>query len=374
MKWSGTRPPLAGKDRPSDRRFPGPAAPPSSLRIAALGLCCLAGDQPFALLGAVATSLSGARPSPSLSAAGLGPGDESPILRAPISGLEGVDHPGERITLLAAAALGQTLSVLPEGTTWSRILVLTLLPPVAGPRGQALDRPGLEEALRALHPGLLQASFRFVAAEEGAVAQLMEVGLALADGRWEAVLFGGADSLVDVVTCGALIGEGRILTAAGNSGLLPGEGAAYLLLRGGEAGSPGRARIAGAGHAPEPHLDAADRCAMTGLLAAIEQALASAKAEAAAVGAVVLPFGAETSGPLEWHQVRQRLWPNPSEPVDRAEDLYPGLVLGELGAAAFPVGLVLGWARLDFEHPPVGTVLVCEVGDQPQRGAVLLSF
>jgi 3-oxoacyl-[acyl-carrier-protein] synthase-1 len=304
----------------------------------------------------------------------LGPDDESPILRAPISGFEGIDHSGERITLLAAAALGQALSGLPEGTTWSRILVLTLLPPPASSRGQALGTPGLEEALRALHPGLLQASFSFVAAEEGAVAQLREVGLALAGGKWEAVLFGGADSLVDVVTCSALIREGRILTAAAAAGLLPGEGAAYLLLRWGEACPPGRGRIAGAGHAPEPHRAAADRCAMTGLPAAIEEALASAKAPAAAVGAVVLPFGAETSGALEWHQVRQRLWPNPSTAVDRAEELHPGLVLGELGAAAFPVALALGRARLDFEYPSVGTVLVCEAGDQGERGAVLLSF
>lgn len=374
MKWPGTMPPLAGKDQTSPRRLPEPAAPAPALQISALGLCCLAGDQPFALLGAVATSLSGARPSTSLSAAGFGPGDESPILRAPISGFEGIDHPGERITLLAASALGQALSALPEGTTWNRILVLTLLPPAASPRGKVLDTPDLEGALRALHPGLRQASIRFVAAEEGAVVQLREVALALAGGRWEAVLFGGADSLVDVVTCSALVREGRILTADGNAGLLPGEGAAYLLLRGDEAGPPGRRRIAGEGHAPEPHPAAADRCAMTGLPAAVEEALSSAKTDAAAVGAVVLPFGAETSGALEWHQVRQRLWPNSSTPVDRAEELHPGLVLGELGAAGFPVALVLGWARLDFEHPPVGTVLVCEAGDQPLRGAVLLSF
>jgi 3-oxoacyl-[acyl-carrier-protein] synthase-1 len=373
MKWPGSRPSLAGKDQPTPRRLPEPDAPAPALHISALGLCCLAGDQPFALLGAVATSLCGARPSTSLTAAGVGPDDESPILRAPISGFEGIDHPGERITLLAAAALGQSLSGLPEGTTWSRILVLTLLPPAESPRGQALGTPDLERALRDLHPGLLQASFRFVAAAEGAVAHLREVGLALAGGRWEAVLFGGADSLVDAVTCGALIGEGRILTAAGAAGILPGEGAAYLLLRGGEAGPPGRGRIAGAGHASEPHPAAADRCAMTGLPAAIEEALASARAEAAAVGAVVLPFGAETSGALEWHQVRQRLWPNISTPVDRAEELLPGLVLGELGAAAFPVALALGWARLDFGYPPAGTVLVCEAGDQMPRGAVLLS-
>jgi 3-oxoacyl-[acyl-carrier-protein] synthase-1 len=303
----------------------------------------------------------------------LGPDDESPILRAPISEFEGIDHPGERITLLAAAALGQALSGLPEGTTWSRILVLTLLPPPASPRGQALGTPGLEGALRALHPRLLQASFRFVAAEEGAVAQLREVGLALAGGKWEAVLFGGADSLVDVVTCGTLIGEGRIATVAA-AGLLPGEGAAYLLLQGGGAGAPGRARIAGSEHAPEPHPGEADSRPMTGLHAAIEAALAEGKRAAADLAVIVLPLGAETSGPLEWHQVTQRLWPPSSAPVVRPEELHPSLVLGELGAAAFPVALVLGCARLDFRYPAAGTILVCEAGDHPQRGAVLLTL
>jgi 3-oxoacyl-[acyl-carrier-protein] synthase-1 len=373
MKWSKTLWPDSGEAPSCPSRLPEGAVPATDIRIVALGLSCLSGDQPFALLGAVGAFLSGALPSSSLTAAASGQGDESPVLRAAIPELKGLDTPGDRITCLAEAALDQALSALSEGTDWSRVLVLTLLPPASSPRGRALETSTLEEALRTLHPGLMKASFCFAEAEEGAVAHLKEIGQALARGRWEAVLFGGADSLVDVVTCGTLIGEGRIATVAA-AGLLPGEGAAYLLLQGGGAGAPGRARIAGSEHAPEPHPGEADSRPMTGLHAAIEAALAEGKRAVSDLAVVVLPLGAETSGPLEWHQVTQRLWPPSSAPVVRPEELHPSLVLGELGAAAFPVALVLGCARLDFRYPAAGTILVCEAGDHPQRGAVLLTL
>ncbi|ALC17961.1 hypothetical protein DSOUD_3241 [Desulfuromonas soudanensis] len=373
MKWSKTLCPDSGEAPSCPSRLSEGFDPVPDIRIGALGLSCLSGNQPFALLGAVGTSLSGALPSSSLTAAASGQGGESPVLRAPIPELEGLDSPGGRITCLAEAALGQALFALSEGTDWSRVLVLTLLPPPSSPRGRALETSALEGALRTLHPGLVQASFRFAEAEAGAVVRLKEIGQALAGGRWEAVLFGGADSLVDVGTCGTLIGKGRIATVAA-AGLFPGEGAAYLLLQGGGAGTPGRARIAGAGHAPEPHPGEADSHPMTGLHAAIEAALAEAKRAAADLAVVVLPFGAETSGPLEWHQVTQRLWAPSSASVVRPAELHPSLVLGELGAAALPVALVLGCARLDFRHPAAGTVLVCEGGDHPQRGAVLLTL
>ncbi len=356
--------------------------------ITGLGLNCVAGDQPFALLGAVGAGFCGARPDPVLCVPVPGKDGEQPVLSAPVSALEGIEHPAERMAILAEAALSQAAGTLPDGLTPEKVLVLTLLPDKTTARGSAPRVEALIEALRAAHPSLQQAKFRFVEATAGPVGLLLETCLDLAQGTWDAVIFGGVDSLVDAVSCTELALAERIMSVGSPDGLVPGEGATYLVLQRPAKDQPkanGRAKgiIRSAVQAPEPQSGKADSKKMSGQAAAIELALAQAELSAQDLGGVILPLGAETTGALEWYQVTQKIWPpkkpdspEASEPpagADNApEEMLLHIALGELGAAAFALSTALACARFEFEHPAIRNILVCEAADQPLRGALVL--
>ena len=61
------------------------------IRITATGLSCQSGDQPFALLGAVATNLSGALPDKRLDASDPDMEEVASPLFAPIAALGGIE-------------------------------------------------------------------------------------------------------------------------------------------------------------------------------------------------------------------------------------------------------------------------------------------
>lgn len=352
--------------------------------ITGIGLSCIAGDQPFALFGAVGTDLSGASPNPLLKVAVQGQNGDQPVMSAPVTDLDGIDLPSERMEFLAVSALAKATESLPKDLDYEKLLVVTLRPDEENARGAATSNDQLKQRFRELSPQLNSAEFRFIDQATGATRQLIELCNELATGTWQAVLFGGVDSLVDTVTCTELALIGRIMTAGSTEGLVPGEGAAYLLLQTTET-KPAEimAHIRGASQAEEPHTGKADSQRMTGLATAMEQSLTQGNISANSLSGIVIPFGAETAGSLEWHQTSLKIWPpGPGEPSDETEqpaeqnnhreEMQLHIALGETGAAALPLSLALACARFEFDHPGLKHLLVCDAGDTPFRGAVLL--
>jgi len=345
-----------------------PAAPPE-VRIAGFGLYCAAGDLPAALLGAVGTNLTAAEPHASLQ--GIPPGKQTavPLLTASIGSLPEDDPPRERIALLAENALAPAVARLPAEIDGAALLVLMLVPGADSPRGRDLDHRFLQQRLAVSQPSLGAATFRFHAAETGAVEALQAAVAELAQGKWRAVLFGGADSLVGRLTCNVLLHEQQAMLQGG-TGIVPGEGAAWLLLQAGPDAS-GTVRLGGLGAAEEPHADRADDQRMTGFATALQTALAAARIAPAAAEALVRPFAAGNAAALEWHQTLETLWPRQQTPR-RFEELRPVTTLGDCGAAALPLALALGCSRFEFDHPAIDNVLVLEAGSGTARGAVCL--
>ena len=344
--------------------------------IHAVGLACAAGNQPFALLGAVGTNLSCAIPHPSLSVTGLD-GEEAPALFAPVPGFDLEVDRAERIAVLASAALASAVNDWGASLNGKKVLVVTLVPKMTD---EELRR--FELVLRGESPGLKDAALRFACADQGAVAALVSVIHELSSGAWDVVIFGGVDSLVNAAACRELLREGRLMTSESFEGIVPGEAAAYLVLQGADPSlapeMKSLATISGIAHAPEPFTGQAHDQKMTGLAQSVEEACRQAGIDLAEVKEIILPFPPETASQLEWHQTAVRLWP-PRAPQSRwdkpqhPEILRLHAALGELGAAALPVALVLGCARFEFDHPPLTSILVCEGGDVPVRGAVCLS-
>lgn len=361
------RKPVAPQGVPVSIPFP-------QTHIRALGLVCAAGDQPFALLGAVGTSLSAATPHPVLTIVDSA-GEESPALFAPAPGLDHLAGREERIAALAAAALGSVLEQWVGCLDVKKVLALTLLPPTEE------DEVGeLEMLLRNELPILAPATLRFAQGAEAALSALRSVCGDLAAGTWEAVIFGGADSLVNADSCCALLQQGRLLGASSAEGVFPGEAAAYLVLqadRPGDKTVSSHASITAIEQAPEPHAGQAGDKQMTGLAHAIEGASKQAGIGFDEVEELILTLSTESSSELEWHQTLMRLRP-PAAPGRKENSpwdpqplrLHP--TLGELGAATLPVALALACARFEFEHPAMPSLLVCDGSAPMLRGAVCL--
>ncbi|MGB3225931.1 MAG: hypothetical protein WBB23_24295 [Desulforhopalus sp.] len=348
------------------------AASLAEIAIAGIGLACKFGDQPFALYGAVATNLSSNTPDNDFSGKGES-GPDFPLQIAAVPEVEDLDTPQERITALAGLALGQTLNFFPQDIE-KNILVLTLLPEATTERGGSLNREQLQTALISRHSTLANARFQFAGPDQGAVLQLQKACTELAEGRWRAVLFGGVDSLVDVVTCAAFIQKDNTMLPEDVGDVILGEGAAFLVL---EKCNPANSSnksplIVAMAASEEPHRGKAEDHHMTGLATALENTLATSKLSPAAIKSIVLPLDGNIADELEWHQTVEGIWPRRNNIPRRFEELRPYRSLGNTGAATLPLALALASVRLDFRFPSVDNIFVCEISHHSSRGVVFL--
>ncbi len=350
-----------------------PSPPISPVAITGIGLYAATGTSSTALWGAVASNLSCSRPVSGLNVPAADQKVEQPYF-APITALPAQLKSSSRIPVMAQEALFRACTALPEDRIGLRILLLTLLPASSPERPNAgnLDREELAATLSETHPALAMAEVRFATADEGATSHLARCIVELHQGQWDALLFGGADSLTDRGTVLALAANGHCRTDKHPEGTLPGEGAAYLLLEKQETDRPCRALIAGLGHALEENAGKAANCRMTALTESIEQALDQAQHSPTQVETIVLPMANDPPATLEWHQVKRKLWAETDDSNHQMEELLPQATIGDTGAAELPLALALGCERFDFNTPSVERLLVCEVGQGAPRGAVFL--
>lgn len=346
-----------------------------------------AGEGAGAHYAALRGALSATASNPVVTAPGPD-GRHAPAVSAPTEWIEG-DEPVVRVTELLKAAL-QTLA-LPGG---EGLLIEIALPGEDSCRGRGIHPEWLGKALQEHVP--TGATLELVPAEGLIAERLARRAGELSEGRWQSVVFGGVDSQIDPPSLLSWAREGRLLTAGGQSGRAPGEGAALLRLESARSECPALARLAGLAHAAEPHHRQAEARRVAGLAQAIEQALKAAGHAAASIDSVWLGLGAERWEALEWHQTVCALWPGQLAPdmhhaleLGLLEDAEPTRSLpepfllhrafGDWGVAELPLALVLACEHLRFQQrwrdygfSAGGPALVCESGDWSARAAACL--
>lgn len=256
---------------------------------------------------------------------------------------------------------------------------------------------------------LSSAHFRFIPNQTASSSSALRLAISeLNEGKWQAVIFGGVDSLISMDTCLALNDDNRLSTSTNSSGLVPGEAAAFVVLQTRDlalrSSSTIKAYLKGLGVAAEPNARAADTQATAGLASAINQALAQAGIVASDIHGIIHNLGAETVHSFEWYQTTQALWPRrvseqqrmavqngeikqadlPDDPLP--ETILPYLTMGEVGAAVLPIQLAtaLSWIEYDVSQSRWGFpirqhLLVCDTPYNPgtpgnaQRGALIVS-
>ncbi|WP_235216521.1 beta-ketoacyl synthase N-terminal-like domain-containing protein [Archangium violaceum] len=284
----------------------------------------------------------------------------------------------ERMRALATTALLECVKEARVEKTGSLPLVLALPAPGSGP---AVDEEPLLRALTAV-----AAPARLLVRPEGlcregragffvALARATEL---LLSGQAERVLVGAVDSLCDPGSLEYLLARGRLLCSSVREGILPGEGAGFVLLKRASAlrrdGPRAQGRILALALAQEPrHRLQSEPSLAEGLTAAFRQLHAHPAAGSRRVAHVLSCQTGETFWGHEFNRAYLRnaaLMPEPLVAHLVAESL------GDLGAGAGAIQLghalhVLG--DLNPEHGQAPRALVYGCSDEGRVGTFIIS-
>ncbi len=357
----------------------------TELAITGWGLRCATGDQIFALLGAVGTGMSLARPD--VVHEGLKPDGTgtAPVLTCPV--LEVAEGPVERLLELCGRALAG-LSFVDEAPDRSgRVRLLVQGPPADSERGQLAAEQDWLGSLSAWLSSELAVDWTVEQVPSALDGLLMAADL-IGGGACERVVLGGVDSLLDPLTVAELAQARKLLVHGAGDGLVPGEAAAFVVLESAAAGARSLGRLRAVARRSEPAHGRPDETRLEGLASAMETVAEITQASPDCIECVVVPLAGHRHRMLEWHQATTRLWPlrlaeterqamergevEAPQPVPEPEReiLDPGITLGETGAAGLWLSLLLACARFDFDWPAREAVVVAHMPDAPERGAI----
>lgn len=293
--------------------------------------------------------------------------------------LPNADFAGARMRAMALAAATEALRLGAENQAWLaqiRIPVCLALP---------RPRPGFtEEEARRLADDIIsdlpvavdpERCLALMTGAEGVPALLAYATDYLLNEGVPAVLVGGVDSYKDIDTVQWLDATERLKRKGRPYGLIPGEGAGFLLLcrattAARQALSP-LARLDGTGRATEPNpwYSGAPSCAK-GLTDAFHQTFADRDPQQTAVTAVWSDLNGESWRAEEWSLAYLRTTPYQPEPLNH---IHPADCWGDLGAASGAALAVLAAYHLSRDaNPYAGALVWTASGDLPCRAACLL--
>jgi 3-oxoacyl-[acyl-carrier-protein] synthase-1 len=371
------------------------------IAITGLGLACHAGDQPYELISSILGQISGAQLSDEYQFMSNGGTNVVPRM-VPVEEY-GDMADRERMRQLAVIALTNATAQLSANVKPESVLIVIVVNADLLFRYKKIDTQYLQNHLSDSIPRLSAATYRILPNNTGTSASALRTAIAeLNEGKWQAVIFGGADSLISIFTCQDLYEAGRLNAVGKSAGIVPGEGAAFVVLQSKDVAAknttPALGYLSGLGIAPEPHARDADIEATEGLSTAINQALTQAGIAATDIQGIVHGLGAETVHAFEWYQTTQKLWPRrvdeqqrlavqlgeleqadiPDDPIPKI--ILPHMTMGEVGMAALPmhIAAALAWIEYD-EHqarwgfPIRKHLLVCDTPDAPERGALVIT-
>ncbi len=366
--------------------------------ITGVGVACHAGDQNYELISSILGQISGVEISDEYMFMSDVGADIVPKM-APVADL--ADLPATvRMYSLSATALNNVGAYAPAN---AGLLIVLMVDPELIMFNGAVDVAHFQAYLMEEVPNLAAATFRIQPSNSDSGAGALRTAIAeLNEGKWHAVIFGGADSLISVDACRELHQDERLSCVGRSAGIVPGEGAAFVVLQTKDAAAKNSISalgyLNGFGTAPEPHASDADIEATAGLSTAITQALTQAGIAATDIQGIVHGLGAETVHAFEWYQTTQKIWPRrideqqrvavqlgeieqadlPDDPIPQI--ILPHMTMGELGAATLPmhIATALAWIEYDAHQsrwgfPTRKHLLVCDTPDAPERGALIIS-
>lgn len=384
------------KEVAAPRRAPKPAP----LAITGMGIACHAGDKTRSLISSILGQMSGAELSDTY-AIRSNDGSDDRVRTAPVVELQN-QQTQQRMITLTATALWNAAANLPANIQAESILIVIMVDPKLLSLSNGTDQHRLQSYLIDGMRRFKTAVFRYLPNNANSGTSALRTAIAeLNEGKWQAVIFGGGDSLISMKTCLDLHEQNRLNTVSTSNGIVPGEAAAFVLLQSKDAAdttNKALAYLCGVGVAAEPNARDADIAATEGLSTAINQAVAQAGIATTDIQGIIHNLGAETVHAIEWYQTTKKIWPRrvseqqriaaqlgeidqadmPDDPIPKS--VQPYNTMGEVGAAALPMQLATALAWIEFdEHqsrwglPVRQHLLVCDTPGAAERGALVIS-
>lgn len=374
---------------------------PAPVAITGMGFSCHAGEKSRSLISAILGQISGYELSKTYAIRLKDGSDDMPRV-SPIDALAHQPAP-QRIISMCATALGNAAATLPASIKPESVLIVIMVDPKhLCMAGNAVQQRVQSEMTNSV-PRLEAANFRILTSEASSGTSALGTAIAeLNSAQWQAVIFGGTDSLVSTETCLELSDENRLNTVKENEGIVPGEAAAFIVLQSTDNAvkntSPALGYLRGMGVTAELNARDADIENTEGLSSAINLALTQASLKATDIQGVVHNLGAETVQSFEWYKTTQQIWPIkiseqqrlaiqmreieqpdiPDDPIPKSLLTY--LNMGEIGTATLPmqVAITLAWIEYDAHQarwgfPLRNNLLVCDTPEAPERGALIIS-
>jgi 3-oxoacyl-[acyl-carrier-protein] synthase-1 len=206
------------------------------------------------------------------------------------------------------------------------------------------------------------------------VFQALQSAIAdLALGRIRYAIVGAVDTYLDEATLGWLVDINRLKTERTVNGIIPGEGAAFVVLENRKAalarGALLLARLDGVATAMESHgIYASTPCRGEGLTSSIQTTLAAMPDGGVDTAVVVCDLNGERYRASEWGLTLGRAL----GPVGRSPAVWhPASSIGDAGAAAGAINLAYGAVAVIKEHARP-QVLVWGSSDEGLRGSAYL--
>jgi 3-oxoacyl-[acyl-carrier-protein] synthase-1 len=301
----------------------------------------------------------------------LFPEEELPPLDETL-GLRGLTTRQRRMLRLAAAPLRQALESLPTGAVPPPLFL-----------GLPQGRSEQVEAGELIPCLAIQSKARFDEKSSqvfprGRAAGIfaMEAAAAyLAKGKAERVLVGGVDTYLDLALLAELDREERVLRSEVRDGFIPGEGAAFVLLKsaGSRAalGASQNVRVLGIGTAADTgHLYSDKPAKGEGLALAMENLFRTVPRSPGPVATVYAGFNGESFWAKEWGVAQIR---HSDRIATSAGMEHPADCHGDLGAATAPMLLALAGASLSAGMR-ASPALVVASSDREDRGCALIDL
>ncbi len=324
--------------------------------ITAVSVTSIAGNKPTDILNNITCHTCGPILDKNLTAKAPGEINQYPIYVASIPEYNNFNS-HECISNMFTDTLTNLLTQLPKNLNYNKVLIHTVIPTKTNPRCNLFSKKLLQNLITNIDAKYAAMQFDFSHYNQGVCRCLQSLCAKLQNNEYDAIIFGGIDSLINPKTIIDLGEQRRLLTTFCNFGLAPGEAAVFILLQ--KTSNNKLARIKNISYAEEPNSGHADTKKLTGLSTAIQNVLTTPEK----IHNIILSLGAEPNDPLEWNQVTQTIWPSHSYTIPNEITTYQ--TLGEIGAATIPLNLALATALS-------GNTLICEANEYPIRGAILI--
>jgi len=202
----------------------------SSIVITAASLETALGNSPKLVIEALLKKKSAAVKNSAVTALSNDGFGYVPILNAPVKTLE-FSRPFDRVMELCIRCLDGLFLKLPTNLSPSRLLLYIVLPAIENSRSQFLDSDEIKHGLLTVFSELYGCTLVFGREDQNFFEQIDNIFEELKHRKWDMVLLGGIDSLINSDTYHEMIQRNNIRKTGYLEAEMPGEGAAFVMLQ-----------------------------------------------------------------------------------------------------------------------------------------------